>query len=82
MKDVPQEEVYQCILGLQPAADTTDVSRKTQEVFDALVESAMRRRLAQRRERCFLSMTNGKFIGVVETCPTVVDRFEAALEGK
>jgi len=27
-------------------------------------------------------MTNGKFIGVVETCPTVVDRFEAALEGK
>jgi len=30
----------------------------------------------------FLSMTNGKFIGVVETCPTVVDRFEAALEGK
>jgi len=27
-------------------------------------------------------MRNGKFIGVVETCPTVVDRFEAALEGK
>jgi hypothetical protein len=34
----------------------------------------------QKDVHCVVFMTNGKFIGVVEDCKTVVDRFEDALK--
>jgi hypothetical protein len=34
----------------------------------------------QKGVRCILSMTNGKFIAVVEDCPAIVEAMEKALQ--